>query len=309
MLKNRADLKTIIFVAGITAIWSWNWALPTFAWFPFLLSCFAAVCVSSMVHNHVHVNIFKVKALNVLYDYWLTAIYGYPVFAWISTHNKNHHVYNNRPGDFAPPFIISEKNNLFTLLSYPTVSGSVQQKVNFTYLKKLWKSDPKKCIYYWSQFAVLLGVIIGALLVDWRKALLYVIVPQQIALNVVLIFNYLQHVHCDEESKYNHSRNIVSPLMNFFLFNNGYHTAHHLKPLSHWSDLKNLHSKIAHEIDPRLNEPSFSWMMIRMYLLAPFISSLRSHNMRKERLDSQQINPLKTQKTGSNFFANASSVH
>jgi fatty acid desaturase len=110
MLKNKADFRTVIFVVGITAIWIWNWILPEFHWSPYILSLFAAVCVSSMVHNHGHVRVFKFEALSYLYDYWLTIIYGYPVFAWIPTHNKNHHVYNNRPGDFAPPFIVSEKN-------------------------------------------------------------------------------------------------------------------------------------------------------------------------------------------------------
>lgn len=258
--------------------------MPEFHWVPFLLACLGGVFVTSMVHNHVHVNIFKVTALNVLYDYWLTIFYGYAVFAWISTHNKNHHVYNNREGDFAPSYIVSEKNNLFTFLSYPAVSGSVQQKVNFDYLKHLWHSDRQRCLYYISQFVVLLAVTIGALVIDWKKGLLYVVVPQQISLNMVLLFNYLQHIQCDEESKFNHSRNIVSPVMNFFMFNNGYHTVHHQKPLAHWSELKDLHAKIAHRMDPRLSERSFVWMIIRMYLLAPFFPSLRGPSLREERI-------------------------
>lgn len=284
VLKNRADAKTLVFAFSIAAIWAWNWSEPEFRWLPFLLACFGGVCVSSMVHNHVHLKVFKPAFLNVLYDYWLTIIYGYPVFAWISTHNRNHHVYNNREGDFAPSYIMSEKNNLFTLLAYPTVSGSVQQKVNFVYLRELWHKDRGRCLYYCSQFAALILFTVGALWVNWKKALLFVVIPQQIALNVVLVFNYLQHIHCDEESRFNHSRNVVSPRMNFFLLNNGYHTAHHMKPLAHWSELKELHAKIAHQIAPELNEPSFTWMCVRMYLLAPFFPSLRGRNLREERI-------------------------
>jgi beta-carotene hydroxylase len=284
MLKNRADIKTLVWAVLITAVWAWNWSLPEFQWLPFLLACFGGVVVSSMVHNHVHVSVFRWPILNVIYDYWLSVIYGYAVFAWISTHNKNHHVYNNRAGDFAPSYMYSEKNNLFTLLAYPTVSGGVQQKVNFDYLKELWQKDRARCLYYVSQFVAVIGVIVVALLVDWKKALLYVVVPQQVALNTVLIFNYLQHIHCDEESKYNHSRNVVSPRMNFFLLNNGYHTAHHMKPLLHWSELKKLHEKISPHIDPSLNEPHFIWMLVRMYLLAPFFPSLMGKNMRAERI-------------------------
>lgn len=284
MLKNRADIKTLIFIAAISGIWAWNWSLDELHWLPYLLSIFSAVIVSSMVHNHVHVPMFKSKILNGIYDYWLTIVYGYPVFAWISTHNKNHHVYNNKPGDFAPPFIHSEKNNIFTLLAYPTISGSVQQKVNFKYLQTLWTKDRARCLYYYSQYAALIGIIAVALVVDWKKALLHVVIPQQIALNMVLIFNYIQHIHCDENSKYNHSRNVVSPRMNFFMFNNGYHTVHHMRPLAHWSELKALHEKVSDQIDPSLNEPSFTWMMIRMYLVAPLFPSFRGRNMREERM-------------------------
>lgn len=284
MLKNLRDLKTLSIASAITAIWVWNWRQPSFHALPFLLSCLSAVCVSALVHNHVHVNIFKSKILNGIYDYWLTVIYGYPVFAWIATHNRNHHAYNNKPGDFAPPFIHSEKNNLLTFLAYPTVSGSVQQKVNFVYLKKLWNSQRSRCLYYSSQFAFLFAFVGGALILDWKKALLYVVVPQQLALNIVLLFNYIQHIHCDEESVYNHSRNVVGRVMNFFMLHNGYHTAHHMRPLAHWSELPGLHAKIIDKIDPSLNEPGLLWMLVRMYLLAPFMPSFRGRNLRAERL-------------------------
>jgi fatty acid desaturase len=206
------------------------------------------------------------------------------VFAWISTHNRNHHVYNNKPGDFAPPFIHSEKNNLGTFLSYPTISGSVQQSVNFSYLKKLWTLQRSRCIYYCSQFALLITFVAGALIIDWKKGLLYMVVPQQIALNSVLLFNYLQHIHCDENSEFNHSRNIIGRAMNFFMLNNGYHTAHHIWPIAHWSTLPKLHARISDQVDPSLNEPAFLWMLTRMYILAPFIPSLRGRNMRAERV-------------------------
>lgn len=39
-----------------------------------------------------------------------------------------------------------------------------------------------------------------------------------------------QHDGCDENSKYNFSRNFVGKWFNFLLFNNGYHTIHHMSP-------------------------------------------------------------------------------
>lgn len=284
MLKNRADWKTLCYVVISTGLLVLNWNLPEFHWIPYLASCYAAVCISSLVHNHMHVNIFTWKPLNVAYDYWLTIFYGYPVFAWIPTHNQNHHVYNNREGDFAASYVVSEKNNLLTLLSYPAVSGGIQQKVVREYVKKLWVTQRGKALYCLSQFAFIAAYLGIVFFLDWKKALLYVFIPQQICLNMVLIFNYIQHIHCDEESKFNHSRNIVGPFMNFFLLNNGYHTVHHMKPLLHWSELKGQHQKIAHQIDPRVNETSFIWMMFRFYFLGIFFPSFRSENLRAARI-------------------------
>jgi hypothetical protein len=98
-----------------------------------------------------------------------------------------------------------------------------------------------------------------------------------------LIINYIQHVHTDEESQYNHSRNFTG-LYNRFLLNNGYHTAHHEQMGLHWSQLPAAHEKIKHLIDPSLNLKSLGWYIIKTYFLAPFIPSFRSKSMRLERM-------------------------
>ena len=47
------------------------------------------------------------------------------------------------------------------------------------------------------------------------------LVPALFALWTIMFFNYIQHVHTDPWSEHNHSRSLVSPLLNFLLFNNG----------------------------------------------------------------------------------------
>ena len=59
------------------------------------------------------------------------------------------------------------------------------------------------------------------------------IVPTMIGKYLIVTLNMLQHKGCDPESKYNHSRNFTGPILNFFCFNNGYHTQHHIS--LHWS--------------------------------------------------------------------------
>jgi len=230
---------------------------------------------------------WKSKSLNLFTDWWLTVFYGFPIFAWIPTHNKNHHRYNNRKGDDSITYRISEKNNFLTLVSYPSISGYYQQKAIMNYLKEMKKNNKEKFRVCISQYAVLIIWVASALLIDWQKALFFVIIPQQVSLFSVLIFNYVQHVHANEESEWNHSRNFTG-FLNFLLFNNGYHTIHHHKAGLHWSKVPEAHKEIEHNIDPDLLERSFWWYIIRSYFLSLFIPKFRTKSMRLERISREE---------------------
>ncbi len=286
MLRYAADIRTLIYMAVTTALLVVQWSRDAFSSVLFVACLFMAVSVSVIAHNHNHLTIWKSKKLNALTDYWLTLFYGFPAFVWIPTHNQNHHKFNNREGDYTRTYRYTEKTNLFTLLTYPTVSAFHQQKPIRDFLKKQYRTNRRRFWFYISQYVLLVGFLVTAFVVDWQKALLYIFVPQQVSLYVVLIFNYVQHVQADEESPVNHSRNIVGPLMNLLLLNNGLHTVHHDNPGMHWSDAPAAHAKIADKLDPRLNEQSFWWFLIRVYMLGIFSQKARGSSMRLERMAS-----------------------
>ncbi len=288
MLRHRADLKTLAYMFVTTSLLLWQWNRDEFSVPLFIAAMLMAVSVSVISHNHNHLRIWKAKWLNAATDYWITCFYGFPTFAWIPTHNANHHKFNNREGDYTITYRVSEKNNLFTLLSYPTISSYWQQRPIRDFLKHNYRNNRKRFWYSMSQYAVLVAFIGTALLIDWKKALLYVVAPQQFSLFVVLVFNYIQHVHCDEESEWNHSRNNVGWAMNAFLFNNGYHTIHHMKPGLHWSQTKAAHQEIAHHIDPSLQDKSFWWMLLSTYVLGPIFPKLGSKSMRLARIERER---------------------
>jgi beta-carotene hydroxylase len=290
MLKNRADLRTLAFMAVTTALLIVQWSRPTFSWILFSLAMAMAISVSTMVHNHNHLPMWRSRILNVLTDCWLTLFYGFPIFVWIPTHNQNHHKLNNREGDYTITWRLTEKNHLGMLLAYPTVSGLYQQASIAKYLQRNWQVKRSRFFYHLTQYAVLGAFLAVALFVDWKKALLYIFLPQQFAMFTVLIFNFLQHVHADEESEWNHSRNFTGPVVNGFLFNNGFHTAHHWRAATHWSETPAVHRSIESRIEPALNERSMLWYILRTYLLAPLVPRFRSHSMRLDRISAAATN-------------------
>ena len=288
MLKEKADAKSLIYILITTTLfitqWMWTGVNPfLYTWFLFM-----SVTVAVMTHNHNHLPMWRSKVMNVLTDWWLTVFYGFPIFAWIPTHNKNHHRYNNREGDDSITYRVSEKNNFLTLMSYPTISGYYQQKAIVAYLKDIRANNKEKFWVSISQYFVLVIWIVAALIIDWEKALLFVIIPQQVSLFSVLIFNYVQHVHANEESEWNHSRNFTG-FLNFLLFNNGYHTIHHHKAGLHWNKVPEAHKEIEKNIDPVLLERSFWWYIIRSYFLSIFIPKFRTNSMRLERIRQTEL--------------------
>lgn len=287
MLRYKADRRSLAYMVVTTALLAVQWSLDEINPFLYVLSLFMAVSVAVMAHNHNHLPMWRPRWLNTLTDYWLTLFYGFPAFAWIPTHNMNHHSLNNKEGDYTITYRYSERNNLFTLLSYPSISSFHQQRPIKDYLRDLKQNNRTNFILAVSQYVVLVAFLVVAAIVDWQKALFLILIPQQFALFAILLFNYMQHIHADEESDYNHSRNFVGPMLNTFLFNNGYHTIHHERAGIHWSNLPEAHAKIEHLIDDSLKERSFWWYVGRTYLLGPFVPGFRTVSMRGHRIGAK----------------------
>ena len=299
MLRYKADIKTLIYMFITTSLFILQWTVIGFNPIVFFFYCFFSIAVAVITHNHNHVRIWKSDFLNTLQDWWLTVFYGFPVFAWIPTHNKNHHKLNNRMGDYTITYRFSEKNNFLTLLTYPTISGFYQQKAIRDYLKDTYKNKRSRFYLAIAQYAILVVWIGAFLLLDWKKALLYVVIPQQISLFSVLIFNYVQHVHANEESEWNHSRNFTG-LLNFMLFNNGLHTVHHETAGLHWSQVPAEHKKVEHLIDDSLKERSFWGYIFRNYVMGFFNSKYKTDSMRLQRIEREQREQRKLQQQESN---------
>jgi fatty acid desaturase len=210
---------------------------------------------------------FKQKSLNILWSHFLSFFYGHPVSVWVPVHNKNHHTHVNEPGDWSATYQLTPKNNLFGVISYNWVASAAEIRGAIKYFAGLRKKDPKAFFMVCTEYGVWATLMLVFLLVDWKKALLYLIIPGQLTVFTIHVFNYMQHVDTDYTSEWNHSRNFLGKWANLILFNNGYHTQHHTTPMMHWSKLAEAHQKIHDKIDPRLNVNDPVSYFFRTYIL------------------------------------------
>jgi fatty acid desaturase len=117
------------------------------------------------------------------------------------------------------------------------------------------------------EWLLLHGAYLALALWDWKKMLVYVFLPHKYAAWGIITMNLLQHDGCDERSEHDHSRNFVGRAINWWAFNNGYHTIHHLVPGLHWSLLPAEHARrVAPFIHPSLDQPSLLAYVFRTFV-------------------------------------------
>jgi fatty acid desaturase len=225
------------------------------------LALYAAYCAGVLSHNHNHCPVFSSKAFNALYAGWLSIFYGFPIFAWIPTHNQNHHRFLNGDGDAAQTGRVTD--SALGALVYSLHAGFWQAPFIVSYVALQGRKQPRALLAPALQCAmIVLGhAAVLALLVSAHGPALGAAsyaatlgVPALIAPPLLQLTNYLQHVGCEPASRDNHSRNFESPLFNWFVFDNGYHTVHHENPGTHWSYYRDLHRVRRAEVDPILNQ-------------------------------------------------------
>jgi beta-carotene hydroxylase len=272
MLRYAADVRTLAYL-GVTAV------LCAVDWFHFHPAVYAAqiflfFCAAVISHNHNHLSIWKSRPANLVTSYVIGLFYGHPAIGWVPTHNQIHHKFNNGPLDSSRSPKLFKGNHLAALLVYPMLTSLEQTREIKAYIAGLRRTDRVAFRMAVSEYVVFFGTMAVLLLLDWRKAIVVFLIPQQVSLFAIQAVNYLQHVETDSESRWNHSRNFVSRSLNLILLNNGYHTAHHEKPGVHWSLTPRLHAEIASQIDPVYLQKSWLRYVGYTYFVRPFVGVL-----------------------------------
>jgi beta-carotene hydroxylase len=281
----RALVWTLIFFPLVPAL---GITLPALAPWLVPVALYLAYCSGVLTHNHLHCPVFGGRKANAAYAVWLSVFYGMPIFSWIPTHNQNHHRYLNSEKDATHTYRYSRENDLFTALSYPLLSGRWHLPLLVRFVSDARRRSPRLFRWLIAQgVAVPLahGAVLGVAVAHHGLATglpayaLMLGLPALLAPYFMMFTNYVQHVHCDPSSHSDHSRNFVAPWVNWFVFDAGYHTAHHEHPGLHWSKLADAHRARASAIDPALNEHSILSFCLKNYVLGHVWPRLRTRDL------------------------------
>ncbi len=294
-LRYTADRRTL----------AWAVAMPVVALIPYLrpelavwlspLSCYLALSAGVIAHNHNHRPPSSDRKLNGVFGNWLSIFYGYPTFAWVPTHNLNHHKFVNKAGDATITWRYTNKHNalvagdlLLRLQLLPVganqattsarrrrrtpsctgrSSGSTSSSSARTSRFSRW---PSRCTAG------------GPVSCVWG---LMFLVPALFALWTIMFFNYVQHVHTDPWSDAQPLPELRRAGLNFLLFNNGLHSAHHEMAGAHWSTLARAAREARAVIDPRAERAQLLVVLLQNYLLAPVFPSLGTHQIGRAPFD------------------------
>lgn len=250
LLRHRADLRTLLFVAIALFLAAGNWTgmLRNFMSVP--MGCAFAFVSCIAAHNQMHLPAFRNRLWNSNYQIALALAIGQPPTGIITAHNERHHKHAESDLDFVRTNLVRFRWNALNILFFPFASIAAMYREKPDDLSE-WKV---KRPHLYRQAVLERSVFYAALLIlliaDWRATILFLILPWICAQLALVGVNLLQHQDCESGSEHDHSRNLTGKAANFFLLNNGYHTAHHIRPAMHWSRLPEFHD---HEVAPKMN--------------------------------------------------------
>jgi beta-carotene hydroxylase len=280
-LRFVADVRTLVWAFVLLPGASFlAYALPHHVAWILPLSLYTGFCAGVLAHYHNHCPVFENRRANAVYSIWISIFYGYPIFAWIPTHNRNHHKFVNGPGDAAITWRYTRRDTLLAAVVYFFVSSYWQDGIIKAFIAQARATNRAQHREIMGQYVCVAGAHLSmfALAVHLRGWRLGVITylcsfggTAGMGLWGMTFVNYIQHIHCDPSSRYNHSRNFVGPAANWLVFNSGYHTAHHEKAGAHWSTLPAIHAGLAANVDPDLNQASIAAYLFRTYVLGPVL--------------------------------------
>ncbi len=262
-LRHRADWRTLLVVGVALSLSVTVWAGWTRHPVLTAVSVLLAFVCCIVAHNHMHLPIFRERFWNSAFQLALMFGSGQPPTGILTAHNERHHGQPDSEHDFVRTSLARSRWNFLNLLAFPFLSVAAMLREKPNDLAR-WRSVRPRLYRQALRERVVFYVVLAALLlIDWKPTVIYLILPWWLAQLMLVGVNLLQHQDCEMESEYDHSRNVTGGLVNWILLNNGYHTAHHLRPSMHWSLLPEFHREhVVPRMNPALDHRSFAGLLI-----------------------------------------------
>lgn len=219
--------------------------------------------ISLVNHNHRHQPVFSSRSLNRILDFMISIILLAPSTRLHAIHVLNHHSEFKTKNDWSSYKNISDSLQGFKRLRHylvVTTESVVRHRKSLMLPVELKVKLIQERIF----------LVLYSLVVLYLSPLgFFLLVPSALlGLYLLVIANFANHDRCELDSDYNHSRNFLASVENWFFCNNGYHTGHHMRPTMHWSELPQFHLReINSKINPHLNNRSFFLYCFKNYLI------------------------------------------
>lgn len=198
-------------------------------------------------HNHHHKAVFSAGWLNRLYEMVLFFETGLPPGLLTLHHNLGHH----------QQYLTPAADTLRWKRPDGTAMGFAEYLlVNFRdvypHTLALGRRYPG-ALGTFRKFLIPCALALAGLAVlDPLRCLLVYVLPMNLMILNVVRIGYTHHAGLEAGDHLHASRNEAGRLYNLLTFNSGYHTAHHVKPGLHWSELPRFHREIREGIPPAL---------------------------------------------------------
>lgn len=275
MLQHWRDLQSVVWLLALPAAVAWQWQAASFSPALYGLTLLLVLGLCCINHNHAHVPLWHSPLLNRLSDVWIGTLQGHPVFLFEAAHINSHHRYNQSEQDVTRVSRAGRHNHVVGYLLFPLRVLNPLRQLKRAWLQRLWREQPRQLLWIAAQHMPLLLLWSCCLVLDWRRALLLVALPQLVGLHFLLASNYLQHAAAEPGSRHNHARNFSGRLLNALLFNVGFHSAHHQWSTLHWTQLPAAHARIGAALNPALQHRSLLLYFVLDLTLYPLAGQLR----------------------------------
>jgi fatty acid desaturase len=220
-----------------------------------------------LLHLHIHRPFTRKTWLNLVLDMHMGLTTGMTASNWRIQHRYGHHRGIDTPYRSDRAWEVVTYSPLGGLsYSIRSIWPTFWHPIVEAYEKGVLTNVKAPINYRWAFVEQSAFVILVVALMVWQpRMVLGFLIPWYALIYFITRYvDYLNHYGCDEHADaYASANNCMNKMFNRFCQNFGYHTAHHLRPTAHWTEVPEIHKRILHRIPPdRLKTFSWSWLLL-----------------------------------------------